>query len=87
MDLRHEVFNSLDRYFASLTATGYRSYSEVYKLLVMSFIEEILYRFPGMINEKDYKILSDILEKIYGTSCLIPYPEYKKVTRFSFKIN
>lgn len=79
MDIRKEAYDSLDRYFTSLSVTGYRSYTEVYKLLILCIIEELLYTFPGLVSEKDYRLFSRVLENIYGTSCLIPYPDYKKV--------
>lgn len=83
MDIRKEAYDSLDRYFVSLTVTGYRSYTEVYKLLILCFIEELLYSFPGLVSEKDYRLFSRVLESIYGTSCLIPYPDYKKVAEIA----
>lgn len=87
MDIRKEAYDSLDRYFTSLSVTGYRSYTEVYKLLVLSFIEELLYSFPGMVSENDYRLFSKVLENIYGTSCLIPYPDYKKVAERAMEEN
>lgn len=78
MELRDEVFSSIDKYFSALSHLGYKPYDEVYKLLVFSFIEEILYGpLSIFITEEDYKHISKALECMYG-SCMIPFPSYKK---------
>lgn len=48
------------------------------KLLVFSFITEILYGpMSQFVTEEDYNIINDALYCIYG-SCMISYPDYKK---------
>lgn len=78
MELTDEVYNAINRYFSVLSHTGYKSYDEVYKLLVFSFIEELLYGpFAEFITEKDYNLIMKSVDCLYG-SCMIPYPEYKR---------
>lgn len=77
MELTNDVYNSINRYFKSLTHMGYKPDSEVNKLLVFIFIEEMLDEGYEFITEEDYKIISSVLECMYG-SCLTPYPNYKK---------
>lgn len=78
MELANEVFNSLDKYFCTLPYTGYKSDNEVNKLLVFTFIEELLYGpLSQYITEEDYTYIIDAMYCLYG-SCLIPFPEYKK---------
>lgn len=78
MELSDEVYNAITRYFSVLSHTGYKSYNEVYKLIVFSFIEELLYGpLSEFITEKDYNTIMRSLDCIYG-SCMIPYPEYKR---------
>lgn len=68
---------SLDRYFNTLSTFGYKNYCDVSKLLVLMFIESILYNKAGiLLPEKDYKEVEKALYCLYGESCLIPYPEY-----------
>lgn len=78
MELSTDVFNSLTKYFSSLEHFGYKSYGEVYKLLVYIFIEEMLHgSMSEFITDDDYDIINNSLYCLYG-SCMIPYPDYKK---------
>lgn len=78
MQLVTDVYNSLNRYFSLLSHTGYKSYNEVYKLIVYIFIEELLYGpLSEYIDDKDYNDINDALYCLYG-SCMIPYPNYKE---------
>lgn len=79
-----EVYNSLTSYFTSLKNIGYRKQSEVNKLLVFITIQEVLDNdFRGLVSEEDYDIINKALYCLYGSTCLIPYPDYynKKTTR------
>lgn len=78
MDLTNDVSNSLNNYFEVISKTGYKPYSEVHKLLVYLFIEEILTGDMSLfITENDYKSIEGAVECLYGT-CLIPYPDYRR---------
>lgn len=71
----------LENYFNILSQTGYYKYSSVYKILVFLFIDDILNtEMNTFITEDDYKLMVDILECLYGSECLIPYPEFKELT-------
>ena len=71
----------LDNYFNILSQTGYYKYSSVYKILVFLFIDDILNtEMNTFVTEEDYKLMVDILECLYGSECLIPYPEFKELT-------
>lgn len=77
MDMTDSVWNSLRQYFEGLSKTGYKSYNEVIRLLVYSFVEYLLYGPPHVyITEEDYRYIMNSLRCLYG-DCLIPYPEYK----------
>lgn len=66
------------RYFKTLERLGYKSYREVYKLLVFVFVEELLEGpLSVMVTEADYRAVSDALYTVYG-SCLVPWPTYKR---------
>lgn len=77
VEILNTTFNSINTYFDSLALFGYRKQSDVNKLLALIFIEEILteeMRF--FITEEDYRLIERALYCLYGSSCLIPYPEY-----------
>ena len=68
---------SLTRYFKVLSKLGYMSYSEVDKLLVLIFIYDLLESdCKSFITEGEYRIIDNALYCLYGSTCLIPYPEY-----------
>lgn len=78
-DLTNEVYNSINRYFSILSHTGYKSYNQVEQLLMAIFIENILYGdMSQFVTEADYNSIMNALYCIYGNSCLIPFPDYKK---------
>lgn len=85
MELTDEVYNSVNRYFSALSHMGYKPDEEVNKLLVFTFLEEILYGpLSQFITEEDYKTIISTLYCLYG-SCMIPFPDYKK--SFSSVVN
>lgn len=68
------LYEALNRYFHTLSVLGYKSYNDVNKLLVLSFIEEILTgEMSYFISEDDLKILSNTLNYLQGSTCLIDY--------------
>lgn len=74
------IYNSLSHYFAALCKMGYYKQEDINKLLVLIYLNHILkddYR--GYVSSEDYATIEKALNCLYGTSCLIPYPEYKKM--------
>lgn len=77
MGITNEAYNALIKYFESLTYIGYKSYSEVYQLLALLFIEEILEGpMSEFITDNDYKAITDAMYCLYGSNCMIPFPSY-----------
>lgn len=78
MELTNEVYSSVNKYFLSLSHLGYKPDREVDKLLVFTFIEELLYGpLSQFITEEDYKSINNSVYCLYG-SCMIPFPDYKR---------
>lgn len=77
--LTKEVAGAVDRYMSILSHVGYKSYCAVNKLLVYFFIEEILTKFNTAVTEKDYNLIANVLNCLYG-SCMIPFPYYVEST-------
>ena len=71
------VYTGVSNYFKALSTFGYKSYTEVDKLLVLLFIDGLL-RGPLSlyIDECDYKTITNVLYCLFGSTCLIPYPEF-----------
>lgn len=73
------VYNSLLKYFKSLEYVGYIDDLNTNKLLVLTFIHNILYNdYRGYISKEDYFIIEKALNCLFGT-CLISYPDYNKM--------
>lgn len=70
------LYNAYLRYFTALGNFGYKSDKEVKKLIFYTFIQELVNTTSIVISEEDYKHLENALYCLYGTSCLIPYPDY-----------
>jgi len=70
------LYNAYLRYFTSLGNFGYKSDKEVKKLIFYTFIQELVNTTSIAISKEDYKHLENALYCLYGTSCLIPYPDY-----------
>lgn len=78
MGFSNEVSNALNRYFYTLSHTGYKSYNEVDKLLALIFMEELLCGpMSEFITEEDYKHIYSSIVCLQG-SCMIPYPSGNK---------
>ena len=77
MEILNDVAKSMDIYFNTLAQLGYKKQSDVDRLLVYSFFEELLTgEMRYFITESDYKLIEQALSCLYGSSCLVLYPEY-----------
>lgn len=76
------IFEAVNKYFTHLSNVGYFNQSNVDKLLLLTFIQEMIDNdFRGLISEEDYDYINKALYCLYGSSCLIPYPDYYNTKR------
>lgn len=76
-----QLMQTIDNYYNILEQTGYYNYSSVCKILVLSFIDDLLNtEFNSFISEDDYKLIADILNCFISSDCLIPYSEFTEYT-------
>lgn len=74
------LFEALSKYYHALEVKGYMSKAHSEKLLVMAFYWDFMYNdCRALLSKKDYRLIERALDCIYGTSCLIPYPDYLKM--------
>ena len=74
------VYSSVEDYFNALEYSGYMSRKKSESLLVLLFYYNLIYNdFRGRVSEKYYHIIEQALNCLYGTNCLIPYPDYLKM--------
>ena len=71
------LYDSLYRYFATLAKVGNVSYNSVDKLLVLIFYKHFIYEdYRGNLSKEDYNTIEQALDCLFGSTCLIPYPNY-----------
>ena len=74
------VYEAFRVYYNVLEKTGYMSYENVRKLLVLSFYNDFVFNdYRGLITREDYRLIERALDCLYGSTCLIPYPDYLKM--------
>ena len=74
------LYNSLSNYFHALQLKGYIPYKAMMKLLVLGFYRDFVFSdYRGIITRDDYLLIERALDCLYGTTCLIPYPDYLKM--------
>ena len=74
------LYNSLCKYFNALSKLGNMSYSQVDKLLVLIFYKHFVYEdYRGYLSKDDYRSIETALDCLFGSTCLIPYPDYLKM--------
>lgn len=79
MEVINDVLNSINKYFHSLSNLGYKKDKDVNNLIAYLFIEELLCGpMSQFITDADYNSIDKALYCLYGTSCMIPYPDYKR---------
>lgn len=68
---------SVRRYFDSLFKFGYKNYNDVDRLLVLTYLEELLsYGSNGFLTEEDYRIIINGIYCLGGSTCIIDFPSY-----------
>ena len=74
------VYNALSSYYNALERRGYMAWSHAIKLLVLLFYWEFIYHdYRCHLSKADYHLIERALNCLYGTTCLIPYPDYLKM--------
>ena len=74
------VYNAVKGYYDTITKLGYYKYGDVFKLLVLCFFRDFVYNdYRGIISRADYFEIEKALNCLFGTTCLIPYPDYLKM--------
>ena len=69
--------NTVNRYFNSLSKLGYRNYTDVYKIIILTFLEELLdYDFFGFVSEEDYNAIMKAIYCLADNTCTIEFPSY-----------
>ena len=74
------IYNAITQYYAALCKLGYYSYESVFRILVLCFYRDFVFQdYRGRISRKDYHEIEKALNCLFGSTCLIPYPDYLKM--------
>ncbi len=74
------IYNTLSYYFHALEVKGYMPFRDSVKALLLIFYRDFVFNDSrARITEKDYHLIEKALDCLYGTTCLIPYPDYLKM--------
>ena len=74
------IYNSLSSYFHALEVKGYMPWKDMQKLLILCFYRDFCFHdYRGLLSREDYLLIERALDCLYGSSCLIPYPDYLKM--------
>lgn len=74
------IYNTLSYYFHALEVKGYMPFRDSVKALLLIFYRDFVFNdFRARITEEDYHLIEKALDCLYGTTCLIPYPDYLKM--------
>lgn len=74
------IFNTITDYYKVLQRRGYHSYKDVKRILVLSFYRNfVMNDYRGLISREDYSYIERALNCLFGSTCLISYPDYLKM--------
>jgi hypothetical protein len=74
------LFNAITAYYNILKVRGYHSYVDAIRLLVLCFYRDFVYHeYNGIFTIEDYSLIEKALNCLFGSTCLIPYPDYLKM--------
>ena len=78
------IYSALSRYYNTLEKTGYMSYTNLQKLLLLIFYRDFVFEdYRGWLSKDDYRLIERALNCLYGSTCLIPYPDYLKMGKLN----
>ena len=74
------IYNALSSYYHALEWMGYMSNAQAKKLLLLIFYRDFVYHdYRGLLSREDYLLIERALDCLWGSTCLIPYPDYLKM--------
>ena len=74
MDINQLTLDSINRYHQVLKRTGFIGDQEIYKLFILSFLDDLFKEdFSWYITEENYKLIDNLITYLSKNSCIIPY--------------
>lgn len=78
-NVKKDLYEVYTRYFNILSNYGYIDEIQTNKVLVYTLIEELINGpYNTLITDKDYRVITDALYCLFGSSCLFEYTDKSK---------
>ena len=76
------LYDALSSYYHVLELKGYMPAIHAQKLLLLIFYRDFCYHdYRGLLSKEDYHLIEKALNCLWGSDCLIPYPDYLKMSK------
>lgn len=74
------IFDAITGYYNVLCKLGQYSYKDTLKILLLCFYRDFVFSdYYGILSREDYHEIEKALNCLFGSNCLIPYPDYLKM--------
>lgn len=74
------LYSTITDYYKILQRRGFFNYSETMKILILCFFRDFVFHdYRGILSKEDYHDIEKALNCLFGSNCLIPYPDYLKM--------
>ena len=74
------LYSAITDYYKILQRRGFFNYSETMKILILCFFRDFVFHdYRGILSKEDYHDIEKALNCLFGSNCLIPYPDYLKM--------
>lgn len=74
------IYDALSSYYHVLELKGYMAHNHTQKLLLLIFYRDFCFHdYRGLLSKDDYHLIERALDCLWGSTCLIPYPDYLKM--------
>lgn len=74
------IYDAITQYYTALRKLGYYPYDDVFRLLLLCFYRDFVFHdYRGVLSRANYREIEKALNCLFGSNCLIPYPDYLKM--------
>ena len=74
------IYDAITQYYTALRKLGYYPYDDVFRLLLLCFFRDFVFHdYRGVLSRANYREIEKALNCLFGSNCLIPYPDYLKM--------
>lgn len=75
--ITNTIIEPLNKYFSTLNKLGCYNYDDTHKLIIISFLEELLTQsWCAFITDKDYNVIINAFYCLINNSELVDFPSY-----------